>query len=91
MIHPIPTDVLFHVERTYEEGRIDAFRMGDLVRYNGDPAVIVGVPDTVMGHYAETPLGGLICLDIATWRLGKFSTFCVLRARSELKDHIKEW
>ena len=60
---PIPTDVLFHVERG---DSIDAFRVGDLVRYNGEPAVIVGVPDTVMGHYAETPAGGLICLDIAT-------------------------
>ena len=40
--------------------------MGDLVRYNGEPAVIVGIPETVMGHYTETPAGGLICLDLAT-------------------------
>jgi len=60
------TDVLFHVERHHTEGGIDAFRMGDLVRYNGDPAVIVGIPDTVMGHFSETPLGGIICLDLAT-------------------------
>lgn len=63
---PAVTDVLFHVERSYELGKIDAFRMGDLVRYNGEPAVIVGIPDTVMGHFAETPAGGLICLDLAT-------------------------
>jgi len=66
MIRPIPTDVLFHVDRISAPGGIEAFRMGDLVRYNGEPAVIVGVPDTVMGHYAETPAGGLICLDLAT-------------------------
>jgi len=58
--------VLFHVERPHELGRIDAFRMGDLVLYNGEPAVIVGIPDTVMGHFTETPIGGLICLDLAT-------------------------
>jgi len=65
-MRPVLTDVLFHVERHHTEGGLDEFRLGDLVRYNGDPAVIVGVPDTVMGHYTETPLGGLICLDLAT-------------------------
>ena len=63
---PALTDVLFHVERFTAPGGIEAFRMGDLVRYNGEPAVIVGVPETVMGHYTETPAGGLICLDLAT-------------------------
>jgi hypothetical protein len=66
MIHPIPTDVLFHVERYNEDGRVDTFRRGDLVLYNGEPAVIIDVPDTVLGHYIETPVGGLICLDLAT-------------------------
>ena len=65
-LKPVQTDVLFHVERFTAPGGIEAFRMGDLVLYNGEPALIVGVPDTVMGHYTETPAGGLICLDLAT-------------------------
>lgn len=61
---PIPTDVLFHVERS--DGRVDEFRKGDLAVYVNSVVTIIDVPDTVMGHYVETTQGGLICLDIAT-------------------------
>lgn len=61
---PIPTDVLFHVERF--DGRIDEFRKGDLALYVDSVVTIVDIPDTVMGHFKETTTGGLICLDVAT-------------------------
>ena len=61
---PIPTDVLFHVERY--DGRVDEFRKGDLAFYVDSVVTIVDIPDTVMGHFVETTTGGLICLDVAT-------------------------
>ena len=61
---PIPTDVLFHVERS--GGRVDEFRKGDLAIYVDSVVTIVDVPDTVMGHFVETTQGGIICLDVAT-------------------------
>lgn len=61
---PIPTDVLFHVQRS--DGRVDEFRKGDLAVYVDSFVTIIDVPDTVVGHFIETTQGGLICLDIAT-------------------------
>lgn len=70
---PIPTDVLFHVERS--DGSIDEFRKGDLAWYVLSVVTVVDVPDTVMGHFIETPQGGLICLDTAIVLLnGSFIT-----------------
>lgn len=57
-------DVLFHVERS--GGRVDEFRKGDLAIYADSVVTIVDVPDTVMGHFAETTQGSVICLDVAT-------------------------
>ena len=61
---PIPTDVLFHVERS--DGRVDEFRRGDIALYVDSVVTIIDVPETVMGHFVETTAGGLICLDVAT-------------------------
>lgn len=58
------SDFLFHVERP--NGRIDDFREGDLAMYYQHAVTIVGVPDTVMGHFKETADGRIICLDICT-------------------------
>lgn len=67
------TDVLFHVERS--GGRIDEFRRGDLALYVDSVVTILDVPETVMGHFAETAAGGIICLDVATVLLdGKIVT-----------------
>jgi len=59
---------LFHVE--YFDGSVHLFMIGDLARYNDEFVTVVGVPDTVYGHYRETPAGGLICLDMASVMLG---------------------
>ena len=56
--------VLFHIERGC--GTVDSFRKGDLIAFRGKPAVIIDVPDTVMGHFKETTDGLIICLDICT-------------------------
>lgn len=58
------SDVLFHVERP--NGRIEEFREGDLAMYYQHAVTIVGIPDTVMGHFKETTDGKIICLDICT-------------------------
>jgi len=57
-------DVLFHVERSC--GRVDEFRKGDLAMYDLRVVTVIGVPDTVMGHFVETPAGRIISLDICT-------------------------
>jgi len=58
------SDILFHVTRP--NGSVDDFRMGDLAVYDRHVVTIVGIPDTVMGHFRETPEGRIICLDICT-------------------------
>jgi hypothetical protein len=61
------------VERS--DGSVDEFRKGDLAWYVLRIVTIIDVPDTVMGHYIETPQGGLICLDTAIVLLdGSFIT-----------------
>jgi hypothetical protein len=58
------SDVLFHVERP--DGRVEEFRKGDLAMYKHRAITIIDIPDTVMGHFKDTPEGRIICLDICT-------------------------
>jgi hypothetical protein len=58
------SDVLFHVER--HNGTVEEFRKGDLAIYRQRAVTVIDVPDTVMGHFKDTPAGRIICLDICT-------------------------
>jgi len=58
-------EILFHVKRN---SRVEAFRIGDTVRWSvgnmSANAVIVGVPDHVQGHYESESFKWRVFLDV---------------------------